>query len=248
MTPSSIPCPSQGLVLSDLHLFATRSDGSALFDSLQPQLTRIQVLVLNGDTFDFRWSQFPDHEATIQAALRWLNDLLGRLPQCDVHFVLGNHDCLSAFTQRLLSLAETHPRFRWHDKWLQLGDSLFLHGDCAQQQMDARGLERYRAGWREDQQRGTLASQIYTCADRLGLTSLAHRWRFPRRRTLERIAYYLDRAYPDWRRETRHCYFGHTHLPFSGTIHQRICFHNTGSAIRGMTFNPRAFELRDRGP
>lgn len=235
------PLP-QGLVFSDLHLFAPRSDGATVFERLQPQLANRRTLVLNGDTFDFRWSKFPNHETSTRAALEWLNELLRKNPDCRVHFLSGNHDCLDSFTRNLALLAKAQPRFHWHDTWLRLGQALFLHGDCAQYPMDAAGLDRYRAVWRRDRRRGRLASGAYIAADRLGLTNLAHRWAFPRGRTLTRIVHYLDSVWPQWRREIRHCYFGHTHLPFSGVVFQGIHFHNTGSAIRGMSFNPCTFD------
>jgi UDP-2,3-diacylglucosamine hydrolase len=240
--------PAQGLVLSDLHLFTPRSDGVVRFESLHSRLNQMQVLILNGDTFDFRWSEFPDHETTTKAALDWLKALLRNLPKCSIHFVLGNHDCLSTFTQHLPSLANDYPTFHWHDRWLQLGTTIFLHGDCAHRRMDLAGLDRYRAVWQEDEQRSRLASKAYACADGLGLTNLAHRWTFPRRRTLNRIVHYLDRACPSWRRVTRHCYFGHTHIPFSGEVFGGIRFHNTGAALRGVAFKPLTFDLHDPGP
>ena len=55
--------------------------------------------------------------------------------------------------------------------------------------------------------------------------------------------HYLDHASPRWRTNSRDCYFGHTHQPFSNHQHGDIRFHNTGSAIRGMGFNPLAFSV-----
>jgi UDP-2,3-diacylglucosamine hydrolase len=235
--------PVQGLVLSDLHLFASRSNGNALFGRLHSRLAELKILVLNGDIFDFRWSEFPDHRATTHAALQWLSNLLQQLPACDIHFVIGNHDCLDDFTRHLPDLAGRHPTFHWHEKWLKLGEMMFLHGDAAQCPMDEDGLDRYRAIWRNDRQGGQLAARLYGCCDRLGLTLLAHRWSFPRRRTVRRLAGYLDHACPDWRRDARHCYFGHTHLPFSNELFEGVHFHNTGSAIHGMAFRPYPFKL-----
>jgi len=68
--------------------------------------------------------------------------------------------------------------------------------------------------------------------------------RYPQRETVERVAHYLDCAWPDWRGIVRDCYFGHTHLPFSNYRHGGVSFHNTGSAIRGMGFNPILFEAQ----
>jgi UDP-2,3-diacylglucosamine hydrolase len=84
-------------------------------------------------------------------------------------------------------------------------------------------------------------TKAYVAVDRLGATRFAHQHFFPRKTTVERAMHYLDSACPDWRAVTRHCYFGHTHQPFSNFRHAGINFHNTGSAIRGMGFNPLTF-------
>lgn len=231
----------RGLVVSDLHLFARRSEGMARFDAMRAELEAVEWLVLNGDTFDFRWSTLRGQEATVAAALAWLRELADELPRCEIHFVFGNHDCLAGFDEALAGLAAVLPWLRPHADALQLGSSLFLHGDCAHSEMDARRFNRYRAAWRRDRQRGPWGASAYAWADRLGLTRLAHQWHFPRRETVRRIAFYLDQTRPRWRRETRHCYFGHTHLPFTSYAHEGITFHNTGSAIRGMAFNPLCF-------
>ena len=49
----------RGMAVSDLHLFAYRSAGEEYFNSLRPQLNATDILVLNGDIFDFRWSTLP---------------------------------------------------------------------------------------------------------------------------------------------------------------------------------------------
>jgi UDP-2,3-diacylglucosamine hydrolase len=109
--------------------------------------------------------------------------------------------------------------------------------------MDPNALDRYRNRWRQDRQRSRLRGAAYVYLDRFGITRIAHDWHFPRRKTIERVSYYLDHACPGWRDRTRHCYFGHSHLPFSNWEHDGIFFHNTGSAIRGMSFNPLFFEI-----
>jgi calcineurin-like phosphoesterase family protein len=235
--------PGHGIVLSDLHLFARRSRAADCLRSLRADLGSANVLVLNGDTFDFRWSTLRDRRTTVAAALDWLRALVNDLPKCRIHYILGNHDYLAAFREELASLAPTLPRLRWHEHFLRLGPALFLHGDCAHEPMDPDGLRRYRAPWEDDPQRGPVASGAYVVADRLGLTRLAHARYFPPSRTVGRIVHYLDSAWPGWQSTIRDCYFGHTHLPFSGFRHNGVAFHNSGSAIRGMAFNPIKFKI-----
>lgn len=231
----------RGLVVSDLHLFIRRSRGAACFAALRDELATVDDLVLTGDSFDFRWSTWPDPESTQAAALAWLSQLAGDYPRCDIHFILGNHDCRPGFAAGLKKLAAALPRFHWHEYWLRLGPAAFLHGDCVMGVMDAAALDRYRQGWRQDRHWAAFAA-AYQCVDRLKISRLMHHCHFPRQRTVRRIAHYLDAACPGWRRETQDCYFGHTHLAFTNHEHEGIRFHNTGSAIRGMDFNPLFFE------
>ncbi|MFO1499557.1 MAG: hypothetical protein U1G07_14395, partial [Verrucomicrobiota bacterium] len=195
-----------GMVLSDLHLFARRSHASLHLEALGPELARAPVVVLNGDTFDFRWSTVGDHEASRLAAVGWLREFARTCRQADIHFVLGNHDCLAGFAGRLQVLSEEEPRFHWHRHGVRLGAAMFLHGDCALGWMDGAGLARYRSAWENDTQRGEWAGWAYRWADRLGLTRLAHAGQFPRRVAVTRVAYYLDRTVLGWREEVRECY------------------------------------------
>lgn len=246
------PIITRGLVVSDLHLWARRSEGTELLASLAGQLAESDVLVMNGDTFDFRWIALCDREKAFAAAVKELHAVLQRYPQCEIHFLLGNHDCLLGFQRALTTLAARAPRFHWHAWQVRLGSALFLHGDCAEARIDALELQSRRDRWERGQRRGLLTSMAYGVADGLGLTRWAHECFFPRHQTVQRITHYLDRACPGWRLEIQDCYFGHTHLPFSNHQHEGVIFHNTGSsaAQRGMGFNPLVFEIprcRNRG-
>ena len=243
MHPGTSRYTRRGVVLSDLHLFSRRSQGVDCVRSMRPALASAEVLVLNGDIFDFRWSTLRGLETTAAAALDWLRGLAEGFPNCRIHYVLGNHDCLALFRERLAALAVALPRLQWHEHALRLGSALFLHGDCADGEMDASRLRQHRKPWENDRQRGGFAATAYLVADRFGLTRFTQARYFPRRQTVERIAYYLDRTSPGWRSDLRDCYFGHTHLPFSDYEHHGVAFHNTGSAIRGMDFHPIVFEL-----
>jgi len=233
----------RGLVVSDLHLFARRSDGLERMNALRPRLRETDLLVLNGDIFDFRWSTRTDHSESIRDALQWLRDLLVSADSCQIHYVLGNHDCLVEFIPELEQLAHESPNFHWHEYTVQFGDALFLHGDCTHRRMDFSALKKYRDQWSRDEQRHGPATVAYQMADRLGMTQMVHHLHFPRKRTLRRLIHHLDHTMEDWRETIRHCYFGHTHEPFSDVAHEGIRFHNTGCAIRGMRFGPSTFQV-----
>lgn len=234
-----------GWVVSDLHLYARRSDGAEKMHALMPRLASASLLVLNGDIFDFRWSTLPSPEATVQGANHWLRNLLNDLPDTEIHYLIGNHDCLPAHQVMLTTLANDIPRFRWHEHSLQVGNRLFIHGDCTHYPMNMDALRSYRATWSRHGQRGRVAAKAYQVVDRLGFTRFAHRFQFPLEKTLQRLTHHLDDACNGWRERTRQCYFGHTHEPFQDVEHAGLMFHNTGSGIRGMPFNPISFTLGD---
>ncbi|QTN31491.1 hypothetical protein HZ994_03820 [Akkermansiaceae bacterium] len=233
----------QGLVISDLHLLAKRSVGESLFAAIAPQVERCEALILNGDTFDFRWSTLRNESASIAAAIRWLEQLLQSMDGRDLHFIQGNHDCIRAFCERLEPLRDKWPNLHIHQYHLRLGRRIFLHGDCANRNMDLPELQKARESWANDKPRGGISATLYDAADLTGMSRAFHRAYFPRRITVARIAHHLDTAIPGWREKTGDCYFGHTHMPFRDHRHGGIRFHNSGSGIRGMGFHPIAFPL-----
>lgn len=235
----------RGLVISDLHLYALRSRGWDCLRSLCDGVGSVDILVLNGDIFDFRWSTLDSTETTISAAMQWLSALLELYADMKVIYVLGNHDCLPEFERRLRSLSQAEPRLEVHPYFALVGDALFLHGDCANGWLNGEGLGRYRARWQREERFGRLAARTYRYADKLGGTRLVHWASYPQGRTVKRVSHYLDDVLPEWRGKVRHCYFGHTHRPFAGFEKGGVTFHNTGSASGGMEFLPIFFDVTE---
>ncbi len=225
-----------GLVVSDLHLFAQRSEGESRFRDLAPTLDGVDTLVLNGDTFDFRWALCP-HSESIPLALNWLSELTVQFPQLEIHFLAGNHDCLPRFVDELCHL----PSVRFHPHYLILGSNLFLHGDPANRKMDLDDFRQYRSVWERDSPRNKTQARLYGLTDTLGLSKVFHHLYFSGGLAESRIEWHLDQCLPGWSDDIRDCYFGHTHVPFRDRNRGRIRFHNTGAAIRGMRFQPLSF-------
>jgi UDP-2,3-diacylglucosamine hydrolase len=179
-------CPSdaiRGIAVSDLHLFAHRSAGMEYFNTLRPQLASADLLVLNGDIFDFRWSTLPSLDVTADRAVEWLRSVRAAYPACEIHYVRGNHDCPAFFTDRLDQLANSMERFRWHEYGVRIGTALFVHGDCTHRKMNPAGLRRFREEWDNDRQHGGWRTKAYLAVDRLGVTRFAHQHWFPRKAT-----------------------------------------------------------------
>ncbi len=235
----------KGLVVSDLHLFSARSSAEKLLHDLSPVLRRVDLLVLNGDTFDFRWSTLASEQETLAEARRWLERWLGLFAGREIHYVIGNHDCLTGFCTMLEEIAAESAVLKVYPRQLVLGSSLFLHGDCANRCMSVERLEAYREQWSRDRQRGAIGRHFYRVVDASGAGLLFHRSYFPQAATVGRVSSYLDQARPQWREGIRDCYFGHTHMPFRDHEAGGVRFHNTGSAIRRMGFQPLEFVIED---
>ena len=226
----------RGIVVSDLHLLSWRSRGMTRFEKIRSRLDERDVLVLNGDTFDFRWA-LRSHADAIPLALTWLSELISEFPRLDTHFITGNHDCLAGFTNRLTEVQglSVHPHF------VTLGRNLFLHGDAANYRMDLPKFRRFRQSWENDAIKGKLAVRCYDLSDRTGLNEFAHKLYFPGDTAVRRIAWHLDQIQPGWSDHVDDCFFGHTHLPFQNRERDGVRFHNTGSGLRGMGFAPAEF-------
>ena len=226
----------RGIVVSDLHLLSWRSRGISRFEEIRARLGEKDVLVLNGDTFDFRWA-LRSHAETIPLAFSWLSELVSDFPNLDTHFITGNHDCLAKFTDGLAKV----PGLSVHPHFLFLGRNLFLHGDAANYRMDLPRFKKFRRSWENDSIKGKLAVRCYDVSDRTRLSELTHQLYFSGDSAIRRIAWHLDQVQPGWRDQADDCFFGHTHLPFQNRERDGVRFHNTGSGLRGMGFAPAEF-------
>lgn len=221
----------RGYVLSDLHLFTRRSEGERWEDAIARAAGEGEFLVLNGDIFDFRWSTLPSVDATLDAAVAWLDRWLVAFPDCRFVYVLGNHDGLEAFGDRLAALASVRGNLLWHPSAVTVGSALFLHGDLPLGLGRSRSLRGPMPG--AIARKGTWAEQCYQVVTAARVPGAAARLH-TRRRCARRILHALRKDPPYALSPITDVYFGHTHAPFSGYRHGGLTFHNTGSAIRGM--------------
>ncbi|MCB0343744.1 MAG: metallophosphoesterase [Bdellovibrionales bacterium] len=228
-----------GYVISDLHLFSRRSFAEKQLGMIRDKVSQSQLFVFNGDIFDFRWTTLGTVEETVEQAAAWLDDLVSSFPHTQFHFVLGNHDSGRLFLSKLELLADKHEHLIWHPFYARLGDSLFLHGDASHgRNMTHDRLLKYRARFDEEQGRGKLMSHVYQSACTLGLHKSTYLLN-PKRVVCKRIIEYFFNVDPDILKDVAHIYFGHTHTPFSDYKFNNISFHNTGSMIRGLTFDAK---------
>ena len=224
-------------VVSDLHMFCKRSEADFHMPAIHKAAEKADYFVLNGDTFDFRWSTLESTEATVREANRWLEKLAADHPSCHFHFLLGNHDCHHAFVHELERLVDKTPNLDWHPYYLRLGDTLFLHGDVANRKMTHCMLEASRNSWVKERQRGRTANLMHDVAFQFNVHKAVSQLAHPTKRVLRRVMAYLESMEPHIMDGVRHVYFGHTHVAMTNYAYRGLRFHNGGAPMRNVTFN-----------
>jgi UDP-2,3-diacylglucosamine hydrolase len=223
--------------VSDLHLFSRRSLAARHEPAMHLASSRARQFVLGGDIFDFRWSTLGSTEATVQAAVRWLDNLVASHSRCDFHFVLGNHDCNRRFVAALETYSATRPNLTVHPYYLRLGRSIFLHGDVADRpRMCPQRLHRRRQRWARDERRGALRHMLYDLAMQAHLHRVVGQVAHPKRRVAQRILGYLQRIGHGPGSGLANVYFGHTHAALADYRHGGLAFHNGGAPMPGLNF------------
>lgn len=223
-------------VVSDLHLYSKRSQGVAHLNVIYEAAENADVFVFNGDIFDFRWTTLHSIPETVRRSIAWLEDVANRFPECDFHFVLGNHDNEQLFIDALDRLARDTPNLSWHPFYLRLGNCIFLHGDVSERKMSPAELARSRAKWRTSRKRGQMSNLMYDAVVYARLHKAIARLMYPRKRVARRVCAYLDHIGNGVIEDLEHVYFGHTHLAMADYEYRGLLFHNNGAPLRGMDF------------
>ncbi|MFO0417003.1 MAG: metallophosphoesterase [Pseudomonadota bacterium] len=229
-----------GYVVSDLHIFSSSSLYSRYIPNFIRAVQQHAVVVLNGDTFDFKRSIYSSSAETTKHAIDWLDKLCLDHPQTTFYYLIGNHDChlqfLSALKEQLSELAN----LTVIPDALKLGDKIFIHGDVVDLPAGCNDLAKSRARYAQAEPSllSKLSAEVIT---RLRL-NLVEYLRHSNQRLAAKILSYLDFAMPDFRQNTREIFFGHTHVPIRHFEYDGIIFHNTGSLVRGLTWMPMEFD------
>jgi UDP-2,3-diacylglucosamine pyrophosphatase LpxH len=227
--------------LSDLHLFAKRSSAEVMEHAIHGAAQESQILVLGGDIFDFRWNRWSNHARTVQESISWLARLLQVNPDCQIHYLLGNHDASQAFVERLSELSQVYANLEWHPHLLRLHDCVFLHGDI----IDARlpleedfhdRLDALRQRKEERAPPAKFQHTLYDAAVQARVHRLVAHVANPNARVLTRVTRYLDWAGYSPEVGIQNVFFGHTHRPLDRVLYSGMRFHNPGASIKGLDF------------
>jgi UDP-2,3-diacylglucosamine hydrolase len=221
--------------VSDLHLLANRSEAHRYLTEIADAASHADAFVLGGDIFDFQWSRMPILKS-VERGAQWLELLTGLCPGCQFHLVLGNHDYHRAFIDRLETMEQSIANLAWHRYYVRLGNSIFLHGDVANKEMDARKLTLSREKWLDRRRRGPFASMLYDVAVMTQLHKPMPHLLFNKRIVVRRIFKYLESIHEGPGNGVTDVYFGHTHKRLSAYEYRGLTFHNGGAPIKGMKF------------
>ncbi len=232
--------------ISDLHLFSRRSVAGQHVSEFKLAASRSHTFVFGGDIFDFKWSRVGSLEESIQAAHRWIETFIHPNPDCQFHYVLGNHDCCAAFVDRLAELESQAENFSVHPHTLRIGNTIFLHGDVCDRQTTQETLEKKRASWAVEKPRGLFANGLYDVAIAIGLQKVFAYRMNPAARTAKKLMFFLNDIGQGAETGITDVYFGHTHSQLLNYELNGIRFHNGGAPIKGLKFKMLEFELPDQ--
>jgi UDP-2,3-diacylglucosamine pyrophosphatase LpxH len=233
----STPKELSGLVVSDLHIFGCNSRYAKLLPQMYEMLAGCSLLVLNGDSFDFKRSIYKNSEETAKLAVDWLVGLTDKFKNTEIFLLLGNHDCHTILGQKLAQL--NLENLSVHEHTLRLGSALFLHGDAVDLLNPEDSLKNLRCRYSEAEP-SFLARSFAYLVSYSGANKIEYLLS-TKASQVKRIKRYLDAAKPGWSSGVTDIYFGHTHTPFTGFASEGIRFHNTGSMIRGLRWQPLKF-------
>ena len=234
----------RGFVFSDLHMFSFVSEWERRMPSIEQGCRKANIVVMNGDLFEFKRSRFPTRDETVSAAVAWLKTLVEMFPQVKFEYLLGNHDCAEDLVRALRGLADGYHNLRITDDFLVLGKNLFLHGDVCDSGPSREALAALRTRY-SSTQRSLTSIAFAELVTRTRLNAVEYLRRKPETLAAA-ISAYLSNVAPELHGRIERIFFGHTHVPFTGFKHAGITFENTGCAVHGLGWAPKWFEYEER--
>jgi UDP-2,3-diacylglucosamine hydrolase len=232
--------------VSDLHLLTSRTLATQHEKAIHEAASRARRFILGGDIFDFGWSTIRSPEESVKTAMHWLDKLVVAHPQCEFHFVFGNHDYNRRFIQAVEAYALGVKNFCSHRYFVRMGSSLFLHGDIADHpQMCHEMLESKRAKYLHDDVQAVWRHRAYDVLMTTRIHRVISRIANPHKRTAMRLLAYLNRIGHGPATGLKHVYFGHTHEPLTNYPLGGVTFHNPGAPFAGVKFRIIEAEIEE---
>lgn len=235
---------AHGATISDLHMFSHHSRPERYLGRIESAAEQAEVFILNGDIFDFKWSEHGVFSRSVIAASQFLEQLLTRYPSCHFVVILGNHDAVPLYMDTLRQLEQEHANFEWHEFAYVVQDRVFLHGDVIHAGCSNHALRRFRNKLQRPANGHALQRMAHSAVHRSHVPWIAFKM-LPKRILASRILAYLN--HEDWleNHSISHVHFDHTHSAFEDFQYRGYLFHNTGSATHGSRLRVVEFPLHE---
>lgn len=230
----------RGCVISDLHYLSRRSVFEQHRQHCLSTFSDMDVVVLNGDIFDFRWSTYRSLSESIAVAIRFLEQWFTAAPQARFYYVLGNHDSHPLFVQALQELSRSLATFEIAEHELQIGPNLFIHGDILHAKTIERLLE-YRTKFHDETSWRPLDG-VYQLAHHSRIAALFGRVQSATTRAMA-LEMLIERGEIPIRGTVSNVYYGHTHALSTEIDINGRRYHNTGAMILGIPWKILHFEV-----
>jgi len=223
-----------GYVVSDLHMFTKWTSVEKYMCDIRKAASDANFFVFNGDIFDFRWSTLGSAKKTAKSAINWFHDICKDFPNCTFVYILGNHDAHDAILEPLAKFAENQDNFIWHNSFMQIGSSLFMHGDLIFSMRTNSPFERKR--YKKKNPVRSILRKTYHRAIKMGAHNLVSKLH-AKERCAKYVLQVLEKDHSHRLKGITDIYIGHTHVGFSDYNYNGYRFHNSGSAIHDLHCN-----------
>ena len=228
------------LLVGDLHLFAKRSQGMAHWEAL-PKMIResgATCCVFIGDIFDFPWARQLEQDTAVTRAASMVDELVRLFPDVTFHYLFGNHDQDPAFEAELEKVSQQLTNLQNHNVSLQLGSTLFLHGDAADhRQMNVETLLRRRRERAAGARHGRIQESLYRIAVALRMDEAPSLLPFFPDLIHRRLIRFIEREGIEG---IQHVVYGHTHRKLEQNT-DGVRFTNAGAPIGYRDYNHLTF-------
>jgi UDP-2,3-diacylglucosamine hydrolase len=232
---------NSGFVVSDLHLFSPCSRHKKLLPEFYTRCSQHSVVVLNGDTFEMKRSKLKSTDKVTDQCTTWLRELCKKNESTQFYYVIGNHDAQRQIMQEINNVAQDVSNLIVIPHILTIGSTLFIHGDVIEPGALEMGVSSVREKYRETTP-SKLSLFLATVVTSLRLNSVEY-IRHNKSALAATLLSYINRHEPDRLNSIKTIFFGHTHVPFRDFQFEGITFHNTGSFIKGLQWNPMEFTI-----
>jgi UDP-2,3-diacylglucosamine pyrophosphatase LpxH len=227
------PSKKQLLVISDLHLLSERSIFTLNLQPLYNIISNKNILVLNGDIFDLKWSIIKKEKVSeyINAFFKKCSELAD-----EVYFIYGNHESYTEQKILIENAVKNLDNVKTYEHYFIFNEHFFTHSDLEIGKKPARSFKP------KMHYKNKTISKIYGFIIFLRIGNLVAKF-FTANYCAPKLHSHNKSIIEQ--NNIKNVYFGHTHLPFNNYIYNEITFSNTGSAVKYMGFNPIIVEYEN---